>query len=174
MPSLNPKLNDGLMLPDVLEDNLTIVFCGTAVGNKSAERLAYYAGPGNKFWRMLQEMGLTPRQFRPTEYPQLLTLGIGLTDLVKEKSGSDAELRGDDFDVDGFRQKILRHAPKILCFNGKKAGKVFMGTNEIYYGLLSAPLGETQLYVAPSTSGAANGYWDKAWWMSLGTLCQSV
>ena len=35
------------ILPDVLAPGLDIVFCGTAVGNVSAQRGVYYAGPGN-------------------------------------------------------------------------------------------------------------------------------
>ena len=34
-------------LPDILVPGLDIVFCGTAVSNVSAQRGAYYAGPGN-------------------------------------------------------------------------------------------------------------------------------
>jgi TDG/mug DNA glycosylase family protein len=38
------------VLPDVLKPGLKVVFCGTAVGNKSARASAYYAGRGNQFW----------------------------------------------------------------------------------------------------------------------------
>jgi TDG/mug DNA glycosylase family protein len=37
------------VLPDVLAPNLAIIFCGTAVGSVSAQRRAYYAGPGTVF-----------------------------------------------------------------------------------------------------------------------------
>src|SRR3546814_13773735 len=49
------------VLPDVLAPGLRLVFCGSAAGRKSAELGAYYAGPGNKFWPTLYEIGLTPR-----------------------------------------------------------------------------------------------------------------
>ena len=42
-----------MILPDLLKDNLKIVFCGTAAGNKSAERKAYYAVAGNLFYPAL-------------------------------------------------------------------------------------------------------------------------
>lgn len=48
------------MLPDLLINDLKIVFCGTAVGNKSFLRRAYYAGSGNKFYKILYRIGLTP------------------------------------------------------------------------------------------------------------------
>ena len=59
------------ILPDLLPHNLKVVFCGTAAGTQSAQAGAYYAGRGNKFWRILHETGLTPRQLAPHEFPTL-------------------------------------------------------------------------------------------------------
>lgn len=87
------------MLPDLLAKDLKVVFCGSAAGNKSAQAGTYYAGPGNKFWRILYATGLTPRLLQPSEYPTLLNYGIGLSDLVKGKSGSDRDLKDSDYDV---------------------------------------------------------------------------
>ncbi|MFZ2360304.1 MAG: hypothetical protein WA040_13255 [Anaerolineae bacterium] len=36
------------VLPDILAPNLDIVFCGTAVGNVSAQGGASYAGPSKR------------------------------------------------------------------------------------------------------------------------------
>ena len=71
------------ILRDLLDHNLRAVFCGTAAGTASAQRQAYYAGPGNKFWDTLFEIGLTPRRFEPEEYPSVVKLGLGFTDLAK-------------------------------------------------------------------------------------------
>lgn len=65
------------MLPDVLEYKLKAAFCGTAVGHKSARASACYVGPGNKFWKILYEIGFTPRVLRPKEYSTLLQLRRG-------------------------------------------------------------------------------------------------
>ena len=43
-------------LPDILQPNLKVVFCGTAAGDASAKKRAYYAGPGNRFWKTLHEV----------------------------------------------------------------------------------------------------------------------
>ena len=80
------------VLPDVLKPGLRVVFCGTAVGSKSARAGAYYAGRGNQFWSVLYRVGLTPRQLEPQEFRLLLQYGIGLTDLAKRRSGSDGVL----------------------------------------------------------------------------------
>jgi TDG/mug DNA glycosylase family protein len=160
------------MLRDVLDHNLTVVFCGTAVGTKSAERAAYYAGPGNKFWRTIHRIGLTPRHLRPEEFKSLPQFGVGLTDLVKVKSGADSDLKAGHFDVPALEEKIRKHAPRILCFNGKKAAQVFLKTKSVNYGVVESPFDQTTLFVAPSTSGAANGFWDESFWFTLAQLCK--
>ena len=73
----------GYVIPDVLAPNLKIVFCGSAVGPKSAELGLPYAGPGNKFWPTLYTAGLTPTALAPADYKTLPKLGLGLTDLNK-------------------------------------------------------------------------------------------
>jgi TDG/mug DNA glycosylase family protein len=78
---------------DLLRPGLRLVICGTAAGETSAKLGAYYARPGNKFWRVLHEVGLTPdRALFPSEFRELLTYGIGLTDLAKGVSGMDHTL----------------------------------------------------------------------------------
>ena len=69
------------VLPDLIEPGLTTMFCGSAASSASARVGAYYAGPGNRFWTVLHETGLTPHLFVPAEFQELLSLGIGLTDL---------------------------------------------------------------------------------------------
>jgi TDG/mug DNA glycosylase family protein len=82
------------VLPDILGPDLAVVFCGSAVGLRSAEVGAYYAGPGNKFWPTLAAIELTPRRLAPDEYATVLDYGIGLTDLTKTEFGADAALSG--------------------------------------------------------------------------------
>jgi TDG/mug DNA glycosylase family protein len=155
------------MLDDVLARNLTVVFCGTAAGHRSAQRRAYYAGRGNRFWRTLAAVGLTPQELAPAECARLLDYGIGLTDLAKDQSGSDRDLQIDRADVLLLRSRIAMYQPKYLCFNGKRAAQVFLSQSQIDYGVQRERIGRTVLYVAPSTSGAASGAWDLAVWQDL-------
>src|SRR5450756_1782963 len=67
----------GSLIPDVLTDGLSVVFCGSALGDVSWERRAYYANPGNRFWQTLAEVGLTPRRLAVEEYPWLIDWRIG-------------------------------------------------------------------------------------------------
>ena len=158
------------MLPDVLKPDLKIVFCGTAAGRKSAELGFYYAGSGNKFWKTLFETGLTPRLLMPSEFSELINWGIGLTDMVKDKSGMDNSLMSSDFKNNGLVEKIQKYNPRYLCFNGKKAAKEFYGYNYVEYGLQEKSVYDTRIFIAPSTSGAANGFWNVKQWIKLANL----
>jgi TDG/mug DNA glycosylase family protein len=161
-----------MILPDVLKPNLKVVFCGTAVGDASAKKEAYYAGPGNQFYPILFKAGITNTLLQPEEYRQLLGYNIGLTDLVKFTSGNDNVLYKNDYDVKGFLKKIVTYQPKFVCFNGKKAAAEFMGTktHKISYGLMARTIGNTKLYCAPSTSGSARKFWDESYWFELKKL----
>ena len=152
------------MLDDLLRAGLKLVVCGSAAGDRSAQLGQYYAGPGNKFWRTMARVGLTPRRLTPGEAGLLPDLGIGLTDLVKDQSGPDSGIEFGGESRELLRRKMQELQPDILCFNGKRAAKEFLRSTTVEYGLQPQRIGATRLFVAPSTSAAANGSWDPAWW----------
>jgi double-stranded uracil-DNA glycosylase len=162
------------MLDDLLKPELTIVFCGTAAGLRSAALAQYYAGPGNQFWKVLAQVGLTPRQLLPHQYLLLSQYGIGLTDVVKGQAGNDSEITFQSNDGRELREKIARFQPRYLCFNGKRAAKAYFGTATVTYGIQPGTIGATKLFVAPSTSGAARGHWDVSVWRQLAVLARST
>lgn len=163
------------ILPDVLKHELNFVFCGTAAGNKSAERRAYYAGSGNLFYPTLVSCGYTSRLFRPEDFRELVNFKIGLTDLAKFVHGMDTDLKGTDYDTKSFEEKILKFQPQLVCFNGKEAARAYFklkNTKQVPIGLQSSTIGRTKLYVAPSTSSTARKYWDENAWRQLKSFIQ--
>jgi double-stranded uracil-DNA glycosylase len=161
-----PKTGPSPILPDVLQPGLRLVFCGTAPSKRSAEERAYYAHPGNLFWRALFQSGLAPRLLTPQEFPLLPGLGMGLTDLAKRHAGNDDELPGDAFDIPGLLAKIERYRPGVLAFTSKNAARAVIGPGVIY-GMQERMLGTTKLFVLPSPSGQARGHWSLAPWQAL-------
>jgi TDG/mug DNA glycosylase family protein len=157
------------VLPDVLACGLSVVFCGTAVGAASARRGAYYAGPGNAFWRTLFEVGFTSRRLAPEEYPILPSFGLGLTDLAKTVSGADSILSRKHLGCIELEAKVRRYRPKVLAFTSKRAAQEFLG-RRLEYGLLVERIGDTMLFVLPSPSGAARGHWDLGPWRDLASM----
>ena len=169
-------MDKGDVLDDVLCCGLTIVFCGTAAGDDSAARKAYYAGPGNLFWQTLYEIRLTERLLAPEEFTSLNQYRIGLTDLAKKTSGLDDSLTMKDFDVDRFRSRIASTKPKLIAFNGKKAASVVFErpTHSIRYGLQEQSFGGCRAFVLPSTSGSGRRYWDKIHWFELARIAEEL
>jgi TDG/mug DNA glycosylase family protein len=158
-------------LRDILAPGLRVIFVGTAAGRLSAARGEYYAHPGNRFWRTLHEIGLTPREFEPREAPDLVALGIGLTDMSKLGAGMDHQITQHEFDCGHFEASVGNYRPRNIAFTSKKAASVLLGrraTKMVVYG--RQPASRTDfptVFVLPSPSGAARSYWDIAPWQGL-------
>ena len=159
------------ILPDVLEPGVVTLFCGSAAGAVSARLGLPYAGPGNRFWPILAETGLTPRLFAPDEYRALPALGLGITDVNKTESGSDASLSGRGDDPDALRAKLKAFRPAILAFTAKRPAQVFLkavfGIAAPDYGVQDRDLDGTEIHVLPSPSGLAVRWWEPAIWHRL-------
>jgi TDG/mug DNA glycosylase family protein len=158
-------------LPDLLAPDLRVIFVGTAAGKRSAELGHYYAGRGNRFWRTLHEIGLTPRCFEPREFCDLLPLGIGLTDMSKLGSGMDHQIAKHEFDPERFEANVRRYGPRSIAFTSKKAASIWLGrtaTRAIPYGRRpERPADFPEVFVLPSPSGAARSHWDIEPWRAL-------
>lgn len=162
------------VLPDTLRSGQKLVIVGTAASKRSAEVGAPYAGPGNAFWDILFQTGLTPRRLTPLEFQEVMSYGIGLTGMVPHKVGNDDILRPEDFDPEGLRANIDKFKPEVLAFNGKRAAQAFYGHTNIKYGRQPEPVGSTVIFVLPSTSGAARRYWDPSYWFELAEFVKSA
>jgi TDG/mug DNA glycosylase family protein len=156
-------------LPDQLQENLRLVFVGTAASTRSADVGHYYAHPGNRFWRTIHLVGLTPRRYEPREFPALLELGIGFTDLCKSRAGMDHQALTFPADIPAFRKKVLRYRPKTIAFTSKKAASLFYGrpTKAVMLGRQPPPEGFPEIFVLASPSGAASGSWSVQPWQEL-------
>ena len=164
-----------MVLPDLLDLNLKMVFCGTAVSKTSAKKRAYYADDKNKFYPTLFACGFTSFQLKPEQYPRLLEFRIGLSDLAKKYAGGDNHLTDNDFYLIDFKNKMYKYKPEVICFNGKRAGKEFLDLGKrdyLPYGLLDQDYNGMKLFVAPSTAYKADTYWDIGLWHDLFNLIQ--
>ncbi|MDP3492848.1 MAG: mismatch-specific DNA-glycosylase [Hyphomonadaceae bacterium] len=165
------------ILPDRLAPDLKLWFVGTAAGPRSAAERAYYAHPGNRFWRAVHQAGITPRLLAPHEYPLMLDLGIGLTDFCKVSWGVDSQIAKEHFDVASFTRKVKRLKPRALAFTSKTAASLWLGraTGKIQPGRQSfADAGEPTIFVLPSPSGLATSYWSIKPWREVGVFLSSL
>lgn len=151
------------VLPDLLRPGVKLIICGERVGETSAERGHYYARPGNRFWAVLYAVGLTSQRLEPWEdYLLPDRYRIGLTDLVKDRMHrtprpvSAADRRR-------LRCRVENYAPRVLAFNGMDGAAAYLDCkkNRLRFGQLAEAIGDTAVFVLPSTSGM-NGHWEKA------------
>ena len=150
------------------------MFCGINPGRVSAAARAPFANPRNDFWRLLHAAGFTPRLLEPSEFRVLLAFRIGLTNAACRTTRGSSDLRAVDFA--GSRERLERIAtdlePRVIAFVGKAAYQgVFR--ERAAHGLQERGLGETSLFVLPSTSPAnAAVPWDERlrWFRALHEL----
>ena len=153
------------MLPDHLGPNLAILFCGTAAGRTSAALGHYYARPGNKFWGLLAETGLTPRRLRPDEDYLLPGFGIGLTDLAKGVSGMDHEIPKAAFAPQVVAALISQWRPRAVAFTSLTAARLGLGDKGLAEGRLPADprWPDVALWALQSPSGANAHFTARSW-----------
>ncbi len=151
----------------MLGPGVRVVFCGINPGRASAAAGAAFANPRNDFWRLLHAAGFTPRLFEPSEQQELLALGIGLTNAAHRTTKGSSELRAADFA--GARERLealsAEYRLRVIGFVGKAAYRGVFGERP-EHGLQERRLGETALFVLPSTSpaNAAVGWDDRLGW----------
>nr|WP_246580870.1 mismatch-specific DNA-glycosylase [Deinococcus aestuarii] len=159
-----------------MAEGLTLVLVGTAPSRISARARAYYANPENKFWRVLHEVGLTPRQLAPREYPTLPTYGIGLTDVAKRHSGVDAALPGEAWAPDALRAKLRHYRPAVVAFTSKRGASETLGlpTGKLPYGPHLLPLEGAEVWVLPSTSPLGHNHFQLGPWRALASRVREL
>jgi len=151
----SPNLAAGL--PDYLGPNLDLVLCGCNPGLYSAAIGHYFARPGNAFWRLLAETGITPRLLAPTEDATLLDLAIGLTDVVPRATSGTADVGAAEWRAGGEQVavRLRRSRPRGVCFVGDTAYRAFSRQTRACWGRQPSPWEGIELFVTPSTSGRA-------------------
>jgi mismatch-specific thymine-DNA glycosylase len=147
------------VLPDYLRTGLDLVFVGINPGTKSAAAGHHYAGPGNHFWPLLHESGLVTEPLKYPDDKRVLEWGIGLTNMVARPSPSITDLSLDEMRAGAavLVGKLLKYAPRIVCFNGKRIYEVFAG-HSCSLGLQADRIGASEVYVMPSTSARTASY----------------
>ncbi len=155
MPA-NPKPPEApSAVPDVLSPGLDVVFCGINPGRVSASTGRHFANPRNDFWRLLHDAGFTQRLLDPAEQRELPALGYGLTNAAYRTTPGSGDLRRGDFE--GSAARLARIAdelePRFIAFVGKEAYRGAFGERP-ELGLQERALGDTRLFVLPSTSPA--------------------
>jgi len=162
----------------VVAPGLRVLFCGINPGRVSAAARAHFANPRNDFWRLLHAAGFTPRLLEPAEQSSLPDHGVGVTNAAHRTTPGSGDLRAADFE--GAAERLERIAvelqPAWIGFVGKEAYRgAFRERPEL--GLQQRAVGDTRLFVLPSTSPAnAAVPWEERlrWFAELARLSEPV
>ncbi|HWU84409.1 MAG TPA: G/U mismatch-specific DNA glycosylase [Rhodocyclaceae bacterium] len=164
------------LLPDVLADGLSVVFCGINPGVVAAASGHHFQGRGNRFWRVLHMAGFTPELMRPESDRELLAYGYGLTTAVSRPTAradqlSLAEIRASS---SGLIDKIKVHQPRYVAFLGKAAYAAISDQRQIVWGCQPATLSGSKVWVLPNTSGLNRSFSLEKLVESYKKLCLTV
>lgn len=143
-------------LPDYLKPGLKVLFVGFNPSIRSGELGHHFASPNNRFWRILHQAGLTPRQYSPMEDASLLDLGYGLTNLVARptKAATDVSMAEYARGRKLLQHKIELNLPRVVCHVGKGVYQIYARRKQAAWGFQPDEIiSGVKDFVAPSSSG---------------------
>jgi double-stranded uracil-DNA glycosylase len=143
-------------LPDVAAKNLDVLFVGINPGLRSAELGHHFAGPSNRFWKLLYQAKLVSERLGFEDDVRLPSFGLGLTNLVDRPSRSVSDLTPAEFRAakDRLTKKILRLRPAITALLGITVYRtLFEVKGAVAPGLTDQKIGRSRIYVLPNPSG---------------------
>lgn len=145
-------------MPDILAENLHVIFVGAAPSPAAAAIGHYYAGARNRFWKLLHQSGFTPRLLTAEEDRDALRYGIGLTAIYKSIISTDNSYLPvpSERDREELKAKLIGYSPKVICYNGKDVYRMCFGADTSRWGELDERLGRSLQFVAHSSSGRAD------------------
>lgn len=149
-------------VPDVIDFNLKVLFCGINPGLYTAAVGHHFARPGNRFWPALYDGGFTERLLSPFEERELLQNGYGVTNVVRRTTARADELALAEIVAGGKQllKKVRRYQPGILAVLGLGAYRVAFNQPEAIVGRQERLIGDTVLWVLPNPSGL-NAHYQK-------------
>jgi TDG/mug DNA glycosylase family protein len=145
----------GRAIPDVIAEDLRLLFVGINPGLWSGATGHHFARPGNRFWPTIHRAGLTPRQLRPDEGEALLALGIGITNLVNRTTARADELTADELraGAERLRATVARWRPRVVAILAVSAFRIAFDRPKAAIGRQPDRLGDAELWVLPNPSG---------------------
>jgi double-stranded uracil-DNA glycosylase len=156
-------------LPDLLRDELEIVFVGINPSLYSVAQGHYFARKANRFWpcfsrsrlseNVRRGLGVAVLEARHDKF--LPEYGFGFTDLVKRATANVRDLRPGELE-DGAAALIAKlkyRRPRIVCFHGVTiyravAPVLGLPVADFALGAQAAGVGAAQLFVVPNPSPA--------------------
>ncbi|HEX3325425.1 MAG TPA: G/U mismatch-specific DNA glycosylase [Actinomycetota bacterium] len=145
----------GRTISDIIAGGLRVLFVGINPGLYSGAVGHHFARPGNRFWPALHGAGFTPRVISPFEEQELLSYGLGITNLVARTTAAAAELITDEL-LAGAKQleeKVGKYSPLYVAFLGLDSYRKALGRPRAAVGLQEESMAGSRIWLLPNPSG---------------------
>ncbi|HUA94303.1 MAG TPA: G/U mismatch-specific DNA glycosylase [Acidimicrobiales bacterium] len=142
-------------VPDIVANDLDVLFCGINPGLWSGALGHHFAHPGNRFWKVLHGAGFTPTVVDPAEDRRLLEFGLGITNLVPRVTARASELGTDELRAGGrsLARKVRRLSPRAVAFVGIGAYRIALKRPRAQVGEQPEAMGSSAVWALPNPSG---------------------
>lgn len=147
----------GRTIPDLVGDDLRLLFVGINPGLVSAATGLHFARAGNRFYPALRLAGIIPEDVMTPEDagPALVSRGIGITNIVARASARADELDAAEL-VEGrarLEAFVTNHRPRVVAIAGITSYRTAFARKAARAGRQDELIGEAQLWVVPNPSG---------------------
>ena len=157
------------VVPDLVGDDVRLLFVGINPGLWTAAAQAHFAHPGNRFYRALHLAGITrwpidaSNGFTPEDVEELTSRGVGITNLVARATARADELSRDELVAGGTAlvAKVVLWRPAVVAIVGLTAYRMAFRRPKATIGRQDEPLGGAQVWALPNPSGL-NAHHDAA------------
>lgn len=150
-----------LRLTDRIAPGVRVLLVGINPGVRSALTGHHFAGPSNRFWKLLYESGLVQEPLAYEDDVRLPEWGLGITNLVPRPSPGIDDLTPAEY-LEGWKaleEKIARYRPRIVAFVGVTLYRALWrvlghaSKPEIRPGFQHATVHGARIFVLPNPSG---------------------
>lgn len=147
----------GRTIPDLVPDDLRLLFVGINPGLVSAATGMHFARPGNRFYPALRLAGILPDEVLTPEQaaPELIRRGVGITNIVARASARADEL--DDSELVEGRERleafIAVHRPKVVAVAGITSYRTAFEEKKARAGRQERTIAGAEVWVVPNPSG---------------------
>jgi TDG/mug DNA glycosylase family protein len=145
-------------LKDRVGANVRVLLVGINPGIRSAQVGHHFAGPSNRFWKLLHESGLVPEPIGTEDDHRLLEWRLGITNLVPRPTPGIDTLRPEEYAAGArvLRRKVRRWRPELVVFVGVTLFRVVFNRRSgdaVPLGIQTETFEGARVFVLPNPSG---------------------
>jgi TDG/mug DNA glycosylase family protein len=148
-------------VPDLLADDLRLLFVGINPGLWTAAVQTHFAHPANRFYPALLRAGILTEPVSPSagmseqDRARFRARGLGITNLVPRATARASELSAAELREGGehLRELVRTRRPRVVAIAGVTAYRQAFGQPKARLGRQAEPLEGAELWVVPNPSG---------------------